>query len=346
MPIHLEVSSAKEALSILFERLSEFDGEEISRVTLLPWASTRVKIGGDFHSELNGPFLEAYAHIDDEMLRLFALVRHGSADIRLLKQEEIDDISFRVKVEDGSSEVSDNLWKLAEKLSTELVGKMTGTELIITILGLALIGGTAWGVTGYLEGRKETRLEEIKSDERKEFIAAQRYASEMQKEQFDSLVGLMSEQNLITQRALDAAFKTNDNLLKATSQTDNVELYGNPISRLEARELRSVSRRITTSKIVEQLMRVVDVNTADPTATSVIVEDPNTGKQNRIKFRDRAMDANGRSALLRTLDQRGTAWFRLSVREVEDETTAMEILSVTDVPPTEANVRPIRPSAE
>ncbi|MBN6824114.1 MAG: hypothetical protein MIN69_22150 [Methylorubrum extorquens] len=346
MPRELRVASAEEALDILLEQLPTLDTDDLEKVVLNAWASTRVKIGGDFHSEINGPFLEAYAKIDDEILRLFALARHGAPDIRLLKQDEIDEISFRVKVEDGSSEISDNLWKLAEKLSTELVGKMTGTELIITILGLALIAGTAWGVRGYLEGRKETRLDEIKSEERRDALAAVRYASDQQKAQFDRLTSLMSEQNQITKSALEGALSTNYHLLKASSLTDNVELSGTPLDRAEARELRSSPRRPATSKIVEQYMKVVDVNTADPAATAVIVEDPATGRQHRIRFRDRMLDARARTALFKACDARGSAWLRLSVKEVEDEVTSMEILAVSETQPVESNVHQIRPASD
>jgi len=176
MARELVVGSADEAVQILLNRLDEIDAGDLERIALGEWAATDVHILGDYHSELNGAFLDSYARINNDILRLFALARYGSSDIRSLRQDDLDDLDFRVRVEEGTSDISDNLWKLLEKLAIELVGKMNGTEIIITVLGLGVIAGSAWGMSAFLESRKETRLEELRTAERRQALEAVQYA--------------------------------------------------------------------------------------------------------------------------------------------------------------------------
>lgn len=98
-----------------------------------------ITIGGEFHSEINGAFLSAYSDINNDLLRLFALAKYDSGDMRILKQDDITDLDYRLTVKGGSSELNDNLCKILEKVAAELVGKMSGQEIVITVIGLALI---------------------------------------------------------------------------------------------------------------------------------------------------------------------------------------------------------------
>src|SRR5215216_6136181 len=123
MARELVVESADEALDILLNRLGTLDADDLERIVVGRWASTDVPILGDYHSELNGAFLDSYATINNNLLRLFALAIHGSSDIRSLRQEDLELFDFRVRVKEGTSEISDNLWKFLEKLSVELAGK-------------------------------------------------------------------------------------------------------------------------------------------------------------------------------------------------------------------------------
>ncbi|MDR4305449.1 hypothetical protein IHQ68_02275 [Chelatococcus sambhunathii] len=328
MPIELAVQSVDDALGFFFNFEAMFpDGEPVV-FHLGNWVSTQVKIEGDRHSEINGAFLDAYTRINNELLRFYALAKYDSADIRLLKQEDLEKFEFRVKVEDGSTELSDNLKELLEKIGAELVNKLTGKQLVIVVLGLGLLTSSYFGGGSFLEYRKEVRLAEVSSEERRAALDAMEFASKRQAELTKEVIEVMKTQGEIANRALVVASGVNENLLRAATKTDNVVLSGNHLTKDESKELMGSPRRTSQSKIIEQNMKVVDVNTSDPASTSVVIEDANTQAQYKVSFADRLIDTKSRGVLFEALEGRSLAWFRLKVKQVEDEIVSVEILDV------------------
>jgi hypothetical protein len=62
--------------------------------------------------------------------------------------------------------VESSLTLRAEEHSTELVGKMTGTEIVVTVLGAAIVATAGWLLTQRLRNRAEERRIELENAQR------------------------------------------------------------------------------------------------------------------------------------------------------------------------------------
>lgn len=193
---------------------------------------------------------------------------------------------------------------------------MSGTQIVIAILGLGLLAGGTYGTTGFLEGRKEVRLEEIRSEERRAAVEAMQFANAEQVKIFKEVLETMKAQNEASNRAAEVALRTQEHLLAAAARTPETIIEGQHLSRDEAKELRSSPRRASYKVIVVQEMRVVDVNTSDPSHTTVIVENLETLAQHRITFRDAFIAEEKRDTVIDVLKKRRPALAALGERAI------------------------------
>jgi hypothetical protein len=111
---------------------------------------------------------------------------------------------------------------------------MTGTEIVIAIVGLALVTAGYYGFTAFLESRKEVHLEEVRGNERKQALETMSFVSQSQFENFNKVVDRMQSGNEAAQKALLMALNTNENILRAASQTKETVVAGNSLSNIEA----------------------------------------------------------------------------------------------------------------
>lgn len=329
----IEAQSVDEAMGLIMRAIKGEDFDLFGGVSLGQWASTHVRLPAGYNSEINSPFLGAYSEIQDEVYRLVALSTGGTSDIRTLSQEQLDKYQLRVKVGKGSSVFSDNLPDILEKLAVQLAGKMTGTEAVVVILGLALLAASTYGVKVFLEARKEVKLEEVRTSERTRAIEALEFASKVQMEQAETIREAMRTTSEVSQRALLVADRSQEEILKAASKTNETVVGGDVhLTREEARILTSSPRKRSSRKIVEQEMKVVDVNTADAFHTTVVLEDPVTEKQFKVTFRDAILEERAREKVIGALANRGNSWFRLTAKEVDGEIVSYEINDVINAP--------------
>lgn len=327
------VENVETALDLFFRAVGGEVFEDLDGFNMGEWASTHVRLPSGYHSEISSPFLDAYSEIQDEIYRLVALVKSGNADIRSLSQEEVEQFELRVKVEAGSSVFEDNIPQLLEKLATELVGKMDGSQTVIVIMGLGLLVAASYGARVFLESRKEIKIAELQTSERTRAIEALEFANRTEMEQAATIREAMKNSNEVAQRALAVAERTQDELVKAASRTNETEIGESHLTRQEARILTSSTRRRRNKRIVEQEMRVVDVNTADALHTTVIIEDPETSRQFKVTFRDAIIEEDEKENVFLALRQREPVWLRLSEKYSDDEVLGYEIISVIGARP-------------
>lgn len=344
----MRIESAEEALRLCFdaaERRSVLgsgdlfkpvDVDEAEIFTVGAWATIGVRLP-TYHSEMPSPFLEAYSEVQASIYRIAAFIKYDIADIRVLTNADLEHYQLVVRVSEGSANLDDNVADLINRIAEVAFGKMSGRQAVLTILGLGVLFAGSWGWLAHLDARKEVRLAEIASVERRAALESVTLTSRESREQVDRLIGVMMADNEASRRAAAAAAEAHTEMLKAASKVDETEIGGVHITREEAKELRASPRRRSATEIVEQEMRVVDVNTADPASTTIILEDLDTQKQHKVTFSDRVIAAVSREVVISALAERGTALFKIIRRSVEGDVVSVDILSVTKIERDPAN---------
>ena len=328
-----DIGAAKAAFERSLRGRDE-DFEPIDSIEIGDWVNIQVTIEHKLKSEITAPFMEAFLDTQRSFYQLAALVKYRGADIKSLNDQDLDLFQITVKVDDGSAEYFANIAQSIGNIGVAAVNKMSSRQITLLIAGMALLVSGAWGWHAYLESTKEVKIEEIKSEDIKASISAMTFAEKEHTDQFKSVMSELENQNEITRRALDATLTTQDALLKAVGKMEGgAVISGQSLTRAEARDLRSSTRRRATTKIVEERVRVVDVNTSDPMHTVVVLEDQGTLDQMRVAFRDALIDEEERGKVFDALEKRQPIWAQLLVRQVGDEIRSVEIMKVLDQPP-------------
>lgn len=349
MSIQVRVSSAQEALRLFDSARSGGDAAEalncepyltstsydagddngwssIDEFSIGKWACSSIEIKNDFKAELNGPFLEAYLKINRELLRLYAFAKYGNDDNRNLSQEDLEYFQFRVKISEGSTKGTDNLPELLDKLGALLIAKMSGKHAVITVLGLALIGSTAWGTAAYINGHKEVDLAKEATVIKIKELDTQQFLAKNISEQQAIILQTMKTQNELSARAIEAAFNIQHEYLRAASKTGTTVIGNTELTKEEAKDIIRKERGKPQVKIIEQNMRVVGGNTGSDYQTAVILEDPVTLQQYKISFSDPLISENSRRKVFAALEKRSIVWVKLSIREVDGEIRSAELI--------------------
>lgn len=191
-------------------------------------------VGEGYNSTITPQIAEALIELQHAMNRSYArLVRHA-ASANVLTKEERKAIEFKAKVDEGSSLITVDLGEYAQTLTTALVGKMTGTELVITILGLAITGGALVAYKSFLAARSEDKKIDQATQQTMKL-------SEQETQRMQILA------NALTQRpALQAAHEDFDNvrhdILKSVGDASQLEVQGIGLSQEQAKKIASTPR--------------------------------------------------------------------------------------------------------
>ncbi|UWQ41620.1 hypothetical protein K3718_00600 [Leisingera aquaemixtae] len=286
-----------------------------------------VRLPEGYSKEMPAQFLDAYHKESQRILRLIALILNGRADIKTLTADQLERYRFSVQVNEGSSEFLDNAKEVLGQALKEAMSNMSGRQTVISILGTVAIISTAWGWTTYINSKKEVRLAEIEQQERRDVIEGMQTGQTTLTDGLAEIIEIMRGAGEIGRHAADTAEAVQDDRLRAAAQTNVTEIGGLPITRDEARELRSTSRRRAEIVTIEKEMRVVDVNTADMANTSLVLEDIATGEQSKVSYSDRVLGAIVGDVAVEALRNRSTALFTLRERLLEGEIVSVEIVS-------------------
>lgn len=163
----LLVDSEDTAIEMLQAALdSRYEGELI-RLDFEDWPVIRLRYTGEkFQGTITPDIAQAIVDLQEVLNRSYSLAVNHTSSLRSLSDDDRRALQVVATVEDGSSLVEVNLGNWAEKLSTGLVGKMTGTEVVITVLGAAVVVTAGWLLKNHLKNRSEEKKLELENAQR------------------------------------------------------------------------------------------------------------------------------------------------------------------------------------
>ncbi|MDR6767497.1 hypothetical protein J2W88_002778 [Acidovorax delafieldii] len=231
----LVVRSEEEAFELLRQALTSELEDHPYVLQFENWPILTLRFVGDgYDSTITPHIAEALVELQHAMNRSYArLVKHA-ANANVLTKEERQSIEFKAKVDEGSSLITVDLGDYAQTLTTALVGKMTGTELVITVLGLAITGGALVAYRSFLA----TRSEDKKVDQATQQTVQ---LSEQETRRMQIFA------DALTQRpALQAVHEDFDNvrhdILKSVGDAERLDVQGISLQQDQARKIASTPR--------------------------------------------------------------------------------------------------------
>ncbi|MFC6520100.1 hypothetical protein ACFQAT_10300 [Undibacterium arcticum] len=158
------IKNEKDAFDLLQKALDQQLGDKAFTLKFDHWPLIEIKLEGDgYDSTITPDMAGALVEIQHAINRTYARTVHHSTNARSLTAEERQDLQFKAKVESGSSLITVDLGKFAEKLATSVADKMTPELLAITIVGVAVAGASLLAYKAYLKNRSEDKVIEQKA---------------------------------------------------------------------------------------------------------------------------------------------------------------------------------------
>jgi hypothetical protein len=297
------------------------------------WASVRIYLPQpNVQSAITPPFMEAFLVLQKQIYQLAAVAKTGLSDVGQLNDTERDELLVNVVVTGGSSNYVTELKEPLTALLKRMVGKMTGKQAAIVIVCAGTLIASPWAFKAWLDQTKEIKLEELKSKDHIAALEALHFANDAQSKSFNRVLEILSSQGEIGKRALEMVGQTNDALLRAAANNPKTSINNVEVTSAEAELLRTPTRKRAQQKIVQQEVKVVAINTTDPLDRQIVLLDPSTQSQHRMRFKDDLFAGASRHKLFEALEARSSLWVELAIKEVEGEIRSVQLLRTIDRP--------------
>jgi len=313
---------------LTFDETSDF---QLEIIELGDWV-TRTAYLHDGHSSINPPFMEAYLDLQEQIYHIASIAKTGGLATGKLNKAEKLALQIEVVVVGGSSNTSVNLQKIFTELGKNMIDKIPSRQLVILVLGSALIFCSYSSFSAYLQHKKEVISLELASKEKAETLNALKFANHEQVEFLKQIIEALKGQGYLGKQIAEAAVNSNEAFLKAASRVERSRINGQELSGKDATLLRSSNRLKIRSKTIKQEVIVYDINTEKPDQMSIGLSTLDGRLKIRISFKDELFNKEDKSSLIKSLDDRVSIWVELLIKETKDEIKSVELIQVIEPP--------------
>lgn len=210
------------------------------------WPTYDLNIKGkDWHSTVPTRVMAPLLEVQKDLHRAYTSICYSSGNLNRLTVEDREKLELVIEVKEGSSEYDADLWKQLGAIAEAAVGKMTGTEIIITVVSLGLI------ITGGAVAKHwiSTRLKEKESDN-------QIVLSTQETERVRVITEAMSNRPVI-EEIRDSSIITQSRMLKVLKPGDRIVTSGVTLSSQEASEVAQTERAVSEDIDIRGVFRVL-----------------------------------------------------------------------------------------
>lgn len=239
--VELIISSEEDAFAYLkLASEGEYDGKDVS-FRFEGWPKLDINIKGDrYQSSLPTGVMKGLIEYQGVLNRTFALLGDNSS-AKSISENERQELEVIFEVSKGSSEISslipDQVWTIAEQAMLT----MSGTELVVTVLGVALIVGLSKIGLSKIKTNAELKSEQLK---------------------YDFAKGLV-EQNVKLSQVNADLNKAVISVIKGAHDADHIRIGEISLDGSEIQALTRRTRSSTEKKRIDDLFLVKKLQTTD-----------------------------------------------------------------------------------
>lgn len=278
--------------------------------------------------------MEAILELQRSLYRTHALLSTGNDDLRSLSRSDREQYELRLKVEKGSSDLTINLSEIISKYGNDVIAKMTGTELLILVLGLALIYGGRLVLGEFIRAKTEQRKNASDDENTRQLLSNYQAQIENDTKRFEILTGALHREPVLQQVEQTAA-KARDELVKAVADEGGGSIQRIPLPREVAVEISSVNRAHSSEIKLAGQYKVAKVDTTVAEGFRVTLEDIKTGETVTASLFDAIISAEHRRALQDAEWKKKPVFVEMTAKRLRGRITDAKIVSVI---PDEASV--------
>lgn len=232
------IKSADEAVAMLQNALGgKFKDDESILIRFDGWPTFAVNVKGDrYNSTLPTQLMKALVEYQQSFNKFYAYSVYGRSAKSFTDEDRfVNELVFNVK--EGSSDVLAQLSERFSGLAERMVDRMTGRQLVITVLGLALISSGYFGYKNYLDHDAATAQEKGRIELEKKLVESSDSARRAS-EQF-------------AQNAMD--------IVRSVSDAKSVDVGAHHFEKVDIEAISQKSRQAWPRKRIDGNYRVVSL---------------------------------------------------------------------------------------
>jgi hypothetical protein len=214
---------------------------------------------------------------------------------------------------------------------------MDGTELVITVLGLALIIAGVVSFRAWLNQKTEQR--KIESDDEDTKLWLENYQAQLEHDtrRFDALVAAMHRQPVLGE--VDAAVDVaRTKIVKAVGEEHGGKVLGVHLAPEFASEITTQKRQQSTEIRLVGVYRVAKVDTTVPDGFRVTLTDEKTGDEISASLIDALISAEHRDIIQKAEWKKQPIFVEMHARRLRHRIVDAVIVSVHEREPGEARI--------
>lgn len=313
------IKNEEDAWALLKKTIEDGISEEPFELVFENWPVLEFKLTGDkFDSSLTIKVMQSFIDLQQKLNRAYAQIKYNKPSALGLTAAEKEELEILVHVEKGSSIFQVDLQAALETFVTGVSGKMTGPEIVATVLGVGLIYGGVTCTKAYFDHQRETKQ-----------IETSTFLSEQETKRFEIFAQAMQKQPALQPAYADAEDYYNK-MLKGAAEASTFEIGGQQISQEVAQELTRPTRSRAAEMQLNGLYRILKVDSSKPEGFYIGVRFEEDGRTFTAKLEDKWIfrkEAN--LEVLKTAEwEKQSVYLKINAKEVRGQITQASILDV------------------
>jgi hypothetical protein len=293
----IRIASEEDAWAVLKNELGTVDGGAPVSLSFADWPFIEIHLPQTPEEASIAPsMMEALVELQKTIYRAHTFLTADTGNLRTLSRIEREKFEFRVKVSAGSSDYKIDLTEIAKSLGEDVIGKMSGQDLTITVVAITLIvaGVVAW--KAWLSARTEQRKLESDDSQKREWL--EMYQSQLQHDsaRIELLVKATERQPIVGE--VEASVETaRTEIVKAVGDERGGAVLGVSVPSEIASEIVTTKRQQSTEVRLAGVYRIGKVDTTASDGFRVTLVDEKTGEEISASLIDAIISAEHRAAI-------------------------------------------------
>lgn len=332
--MELTIKSETDAYKIL-EQISAGSGGEFNaehfQINFDGWPKLELRVVGDgFNGTITPTIMVGLIEFQKAIYRSYAQAKYKTFNTNKLTKEEKQELEITVKVELGSSKFGIDLQKIAEIFAENLVGKMTGKEILVCILGLGVLLTGESAISNYLDTRKQIRQSELKSEEQIATIEALKFVSAEDTKKAQ-IISDLAENYASVANIKANAYNAHTEMFKSVRTADEAEVGGVEVDGETATELVKNARKYSNDVRLDGRFRVLVVDSQDPTQFKVKLRQIDNNLEFSAIVQDQTLTRKHQEVIQAAEWSRSVVELQINAKEVDGDIRQAIVISAKEV---------------
>lgn len=316
------ISSEESAFALLKQALEgEIANEEHITLSFDSWPRLQIRLRGDgYESTITPEVASAIVHLQQAINRAYSRIVHHHADARALRDAEKNEIRLKAKVEDGSSLVTIDLSQLVQNIAQQVTGKMTGTEIVVTLVSFGLIAGGVAAYKAFLQARSNDKVIDAQTTQN---IAM----SEQETERMKIFATAVSRNSIVAKTSADFDDAKNE-LVKSVADAESIEIQGALVSKAAAKVIASNKRSESRDIQLNDVYIILNVDHRDDEEVKLRLSRTRDGLEFIARFKDHSLNQQEIEKLKNAQWSRSQLYMSINATEKQGEITSASVIGV------------------